>query len=536
MKKEIYNSAFDKIEMSHDCVESILDKLDTLPQPEPLRRPAKKLRFTGIMVAAAVLLTGTITVAAEAGAIDWIKGFFSDDFIISEDIMEMSGEMLDFKCESQVGIELSPVGVISTGTDLYCMLRADKLPEGITAKEMCMMSIHDEELIEEARNFDDGKSLDNYGWSSGLTNVYYGDNIFGAKVNSDIPIYTDGQKLKFAVYPLFADEDRQKEYIKEYGNEWMFYNESTVISFTLRSGRSNNLDIDYSLYECSSIPERDYKFMFNEINITPLSISTRGEGSFYANETISSPLKVIMTDGSEAKLTSFGSSSCGNADIMETGNNTTLAERAGLYEGNYYVTSYWQFDQPVNPRNISEIYLGEMKIFDKAEFSESAAAAAEKKEAEQPVRETDKLSIDYSKYTCSDTPKFDYKFLFDKIDITPLSLIAKGGSVFYGETTLADDVTIIFDDKTEIKAKFNDIGHTDPQCLEWAMEESHGLTMQGLLGIPNRDYAYKFLDNTFFNQSSTLSFPKPVDPDSISEIYLGEMKIFDKNEFYSDQN
>ena len=142
------------------------------------------------------------------------------------------------------------------------------------------------------------------------------------------------------------------------------------LSFTLETKKTKEKVIDYSTYTCSDIPERDYDFLFDKIYITPLTINSTGSRSFYADEMLScSDLIVVFEDGTELNLginDTQGVSYSGQVHAWPTDNNTTIEERAKTY-GEPNVTTSWEFDKPVDPDTITEIYLGDMRIYNAAE-------------------------------------------------------------------------------------------------------------------------------------------------------------------------
>lgn len=355
MKKEIYCSAMKKFKMSDECVGEILDAIDevTLDTKE---KKVRHIKLIPLLTAAVVLVFGSITVAAKAGGFDWIKVFTEDDdFIISEELMEMTGEMQDFKCESNCNVKLSPLGVIATEKNLYCLFNIDENPG---SDKVFYQFNNDEisdsdEIIYNCFNKVEinGSDRISYGGSSGIIKAEEAAN------DKDVMVVTinlaDGDNIfkendRISIENMFKNEDDEQ------------FKYRATAEFTLKFGDIKTLDIDYSKYMCDDIPERDYDFMIDYITIDPLSINVYANRYYYADAMLNDGFTIVLNDGTCMDLKECGFSALGS--WTEESFNTTVAER-GLPDIEYQTSS--RFPKPINPDDIDEIYLGKMKIYEK---------------------------------------------------------------------------------------------------------------------------------------------------------------------------
>ncbi|MGN0614311.1 MAG: hypothetical protein ACI4JB_10495 [Porcipelethomonas sp.] len=343
MKKEIYSSAMARITMKDECVGNILDSIDELPQEHETKH--RKIRYIQILTAAAVFIFGSVTVTAAAGGVEWIKSFFADDQEITQSIYDLAAEIENFECKSFYDIEISPVGILCDEQDFYAILHVEQLPDNLKGEFIDF--IIEPEI----------KDTSGYSWSA-ATDFDSEKNELIMKCTSPEKIFKEGQKLNILMGYHEYSEDFSKY------DELLTIPKIAEVSFTLNyvESNQNTLNIDYSEYTCESIPERDYDFLFDTIRITPISMVTEGTGTFYADEMISSDIRIIFDDGTETIAGAYGSSGTSSYDFASAGNNTTLAERAELYKDNI-VTASWLFDKPIDPDRITDIYLGSMRIY-----------------------------------------------------------------------------------------------------------------------------------------------------------------------------
>ncbi len=359
MKKEIYNQAMTKLKMSDECLGEILDNIDEIPAA-PQEKKVRHIKLVPLLTAAALFVCGGITVAAETGAFDWVKSFFNNEEIPAF-YLENSGKMNNFKCESDFGLELSPVSVLGEGKDICCVFEIEKVPEDMKFEQL-NINISSDTFN---RYWDTHKDID--GLSAGVCSVPLNDeneNLIGILARSDADMFATGTEITFDVYPSFEDSLDRVEFKEKYGFD---ENESCNIaklSFTLETKKSKEKIIDYSTYMCSDIPERNYDFMFDEISITPLAINTIGSGFFYGDEMLgSSNMTIVFDDGSKLELdrNSYGAA-YNNYGLPWESYNTTIADRALMYSDAIY-TSSWVFDKPIDPDTVTEIWFGEMRIY-----------------------------------------------------------------------------------------------------------------------------------------------------------------------------
>lgn len=356
MKKEIYCSAMKKFKMSDECVGEILDAIDEVTL-EPKEKKVRHIKLIPLITAAVVLVFGSITVAAKAGGFDWIKIFTEDDdFIISEELMEMAGEMQDFKYESNCNVKLSPIGVIATEKNLYCLFNIDENPDS----DNVFYSFNNDE------NSDPDETY-YYNWFDKFT--INGSDEISYSGNSEIIKAEEAANDKDVMAVtinladdgnIFKENDRINiEHVMKYDEDKQFkYDVST--EFTLKFGDIKTLDIDYSKYMCDDIPERDYDFMIDYITIDPLSIHVYANRYYYADAMLNDGFTIVLNDGTCMDLKECGFSASGSWSSESF--NTTVSER-GLPDIEYQTSS--RFPKPINPDDIDEIYLGKMKIYEK---------------------------------------------------------------------------------------------------------------------------------------------------------------------------
>ena len=332
MKKEIYSSAWDSITMSDECFGGILDSIEEVPVIT--KRPRRKVSYLAVLAAAAVFMTGGVGVAAQSGAFDWVKGFFAEDTsVTAENVSDIIGEMKDFRCESKVGAEFSPTGVIYDGRELYCMLKTDKLPVNMKKEHItynCDITVNGKEPQEitngavKIHGSTDNCALD------GEDNIALRTSFF---TDRDESMIKSGDRITMKLRYDTGDENIED------------HPEAADISFTLKESGYKALDIDYGSYSFDEMPVSREEFLFDSINITPLSIMTVGRYESCAGVNASDDMKIVLDDGSEvnAKWNAYG---CGASE-----NSNVTYER--------------YFEKPVDPDKIVKIYLDDMCIYKK---------------------------------------------------------------------------------------------------------------------------------------------------------------------------
>lgn len=339
MKKEMYYSAITSIKMSDECVGDILDAIDEVTVEQP-KKKVNHIKLIPLLTAAVVFIFGSVTVAAEMGGLDWIKGFFEDDFFLSEDIMEMAGDMEDFTYTSDIDIKLSPIGVFATTSEIYCMFQIDDIQEGYSSKGADFRAMWVNEEMPTSLG----------GFSFGSNNISHDYNIITIPISSDIDAFTDGDKIKLEL-SMYTDEYLEKNENRRFEDLYDPTNLLTNIEFTMRFGEIKEMHIDYSEYWCDDTPNRNYDFIFEELVVTPLSINTYGNRLFYADE--------LLTDGFTVKFKDGTSVTQERVDWTGGGVLDNGTMHGVEYKGRAH------FETPINPDNVTEIYLGEMKIYEK---------------------------------------------------------------------------------------------------------------------------------------------------------------------------
>ena len=332
MNKNLYNTAMNKVTMSDECLGEILDNLDDIPE-ESIK--PKKVRYIHVLTAAIVFIFSTLTVAAAVGGTEWIKSFFKEEEIIPS-VYDMVAEFEDFKCESNFNIKISPVGLLCGEQDFYAILHIDELPDNMKG-----------EFINYCVESEIGKNLGGFGYSYSHDFDSEKDELI-LKLTCPQRVFKDGETVTLN---LWYHEYNENSVIHE---EILTLDNIAKLSFTLRLGEFDSLNINYREYMPDFIPECDYDFLFDEINITPFSIAAQGRLAFYADALINDPFKLILIDGTEVKCEDDGFSSYSGSDTLD---------EPSLYSNVYDKTAI--FEKPIDPDCISEIYLGDMLIYRK---------------------------------------------------------------------------------------------------------------------------------------------------------------------------
>ncbi len=343
MKKELYYTMTEKITMSDECVGAILDAIDDVHEEQP-KKKVSHIKLIPLITAAVVFMFGSVTVAAEMGGFDWVKAFFGEDTILSEDIMEMSGEMKNFKCESEVGAKLSPVGIFATSQDLYCMFKVNDIDEEYSNTNFFFKGI----------TINDKQSTM---WGVSTPSSYT------REIESNViilPIMVEADTLhendKISIELQSWTTEQFENYSLENDNK-----PTTLVEFNLRLGNIKEFYIDFNEYMCDDVPKRNYDFIFENLTITPVSLSTFGHRQFYADEMLNDGFTIVFADGTKIETGKSGFST-ESSSYYNYSPNSKLADRVPAKQD---ITFNYSFEKPINPANVTEIYLGEMKIYEK---------------------------------------------------------------------------------------------------------------------------------------------------------------------------
>ncbi len=319
MNKTLYNIAMDKVTMSDECLGNILDSIEDV-QTE---KKSRKIRYIHIIAALAVFVFGSVGVAAETVGFDWIKGFFNNndsenEVVINQAVTDLITELEDFKCESDYGIKFSPVGCISDYRNLYVSLNIDELPDDIDLKNDGYF--FDLDFSDKQGRFNTGTN-----WS------VIENNAVSLCMECSEDFFKNGETVEL--------------YLKKYDAVTQLDTTYAKMNFKISNDETyHTLKVDYSNYK----PDENYDNTFDEITVTPLSISTQGKkdvwlmdinGNFYDRGLF----RFVFNDGTES-ITHL-SSGCGNIS------------------GYNYASVF--MEGPINPDNIVEIYFGDMLIYRK---------------------------------------------------------------------------------------------------------------------------------------------------------------------------
>lgn len=343
MKKELFYTMTEKITMSDECVGAILDAIDEVPHETP-KKKISHIKLIPLLTAAVIFIFGSVTVAAEMGGFDWVKAFFGEDMIFTEDIMEMSGEMENFKCESEVGAKLSPVGVFATSQDLYCMFRVDDIDKKYSNTSFFFNGMRINDTLPGM-------------WGVSTPSSYT------REIESNIvilPLIVEADTLhendKISIELQSWTEEEFENYSQENDNK-----PTTIVEFNLKLGKTKELYIDFNEYMYDGVPKRNYDFLFENLTITPVSLSTFGHSQFYADEMLIDGFTIVCADGTKIETGRNGFSTSSSAYFNDSP-NSKLADRVPAKQD---ITFNHSFEKPINPENVTEIYLGEMKIYEK---------------------------------------------------------------------------------------------------------------------------------------------------------------------------
>ncbi len=343
MNKTLYNTAMEKITMSDECEERILNAINT-PQKETIKKH-KKIRFAPAFAAAAIIATGTIGVAAENGGFEWVKELFAkDSFTISNEVIDIIADFSNFSCESTHGLKISPVGMIADETTLYCIMHIDENPENIDPDTIFIADFFTESIPSPNRLSNEELSALNeeYGMLSYGSGMDYDEenNTIIYKASTSYKAFNDGDNVTIEIAEVPKDGDYCYDACKD--------DICATLNFDIKFGDMNNLTINYNEY--NAVELKSTKFFIENMTITPLRVTTKGTKIYHNGSVLNDSLTFIMKDRSIVTATSDGYSiSCDYVNSVST--QTVYAE--------------WSFDSPINPDNIQAIYLEENCLYSK---------------------------------------------------------------------------------------------------------------------------------------------------------------------------
>lgn len=340
MNKNLYSTAMDKVTMSDECLGEILDNIDEVP--EETAKP-KKIRYIQILTAAVVFIFGSVTVAAEVGGFEWIKSFFNDEEVI-QSVYDLVTEIDDFQCESNYNVKISPIGMLGDETDLYAVFHIDNMPNNLKGEflDFYVTSDHQNRLRDSEKG---------YGSSFGTKFDSEKNNLI-IQTSSSQKVFEDGDNIKMVLnYYEYYDKNNIH-------TEKLSLSNLAEINFTAKLGNYNSLNINYKEYMPDFIPKRDYDFIFDELTVTPLSLTTIGRSSMYATALISDGFTVVLSDGTELLLRS-GFSCASYRDKVNAASSMEEIMNVSSY------STVVNFEEPIDPNSVTEIYLGNMLIYRK---------------------------------------------------------------------------------------------------------------------------------------------------------------------------
>lgn len=341
MNKALYDTAMNKVTMSHECEERILEMTENIT-PDTSVKTKRHFRFIPILAAAAVLVTGTITAAAEGGAFDWIKGIFTEkEFEITNDVTELIADMNNFTCTSNCGIEISPVGMIADESSLYCMFNVDSTPEEIDWRCLDINEFYTDKLPNNGfgspNHIEIGTKKDEYGYAEGFDDRQTIILTFSASEKK----FSEGDKVNIRL----GEARKYSEHDYGWSNNILGQDIENYadLSFNIDFGNVKSIEKDYEGNHMVHIWNE--KLFIRKLLVTPLNISLSGQNIICYSINKDSDIKIIMKD--DSVITSGWSSLEGN------------------YAGsNRSTTIKWKLDSPINMENIKAVYVGDTCLYD----------------------------------------------------------------------------------------------------------------------------------------------------------------------------
>lgn len=337
MNKTLYDTAMNKVTMSHECEERILEMTENIT-PDTSVKTKRHFRFIPVLAASAVLVTGTITAAAEGGAFDWIKGIFTEkEFEITNDVTELIADMDNFTCTSNCGIEISPVGMIADESALYCMFNVESTPEEIDWRCLDINEFYTDKLPDNGFGLPNhiavGTKKDEYGYAES----FEGGKTIILTFSASEKKFSEGDKVnirlgearKYSEHDYGWSDNILGQDIENYAD----------LSFDINFGNVNSIEKEYEGYQMVHIWNN--KLFIKKLLITPLNISLTGQNIYCDSINKDSDIKIIMKDDS----------------VIENG-------WSGMNSSDRDTVCQWTLDSPINVENISAVYAGGYCLYD----------------------------------------------------------------------------------------------------------------------------------------------------------------------------
>lgn len=342
MNKNLYMETMNKISMNENCTERIIKEAESSVNTSQYK-PKRKIRFIPVMAAAAAALTCGTWAAAESGGFEWIRTFFSEtstDMEITDVETSLIGEMENFSYESSSSdISFTPVGMIADKLNIYCIVK----PEGIDAEQIQFIALNSDGIDYESGysgNLDayEDENTGNLIIKYNLCEQYFSENnnvdIYLSNYNSNN--ISEDEKAR----QTFIDINSGKKYIDLQSHEWENDFDIFRISFTLNFGNINTLHVGYNNYP------KEVNYQITDLIITPLSAIIESSGETVIND---NELKLIMTDESIIYV-----------NPLFNGGYFTYEDGKSPYHH-----AQWIFDEPIDPDNISQVYINDNLIYEK---------------------------------------------------------------------------------------------------------------------------------------------------------------------------
>ncbi len=349
MKMNDYKNVLNRMHPNENLENEIIEKCMNTET-----KKLKKRRFAPVIAVALSLCIGTVGVSA-AMNFDWIKSFFKDDFVISEDIESLVAQTSNYECWSNCGIKMSLDGVVADEQSIYCQFNIDEMPEGYDIENLYLWDLASE-------------SYDVFGENTGRSATFYGsvndEGKYIVSYSADTLIYSGNDKIAVHLYNNdeffeFANGKDEVHTLYDQGCENYPYDLMTAENLEIY-----NHDMDYVLikfdieFDNEKIPSVKisedkiqhnglYSTLFKNIEITPFKMLCGVSATDY----IDVKGKIILDNGDEITLESDLHSGYGGID--ENGINR-----------NEYL-QIWTFSKPVNPEDVVEIYIRNECIYTK---------------------------------------------------------------------------------------------------------------------------------------------------------------------------
>lgn len=375
MKMNYYKNVFNRIKPNENLENEIISKAACLNESKQVYKPKRK--FATVIAVAAAICIGTVGVSAAVNY-EWIKSFFGDDFVISEDIQSLVAQTSNYECYSNCGIKMSLDGVVADEQAIYCQFNIDEMPEGYNLEELQMSNIASKSF-----RFNDeiqgiGATGTNYLNEDGKYIVIQSWDKAYIKENDSIAIhiynceqlknYSDGREI-LSMYDaadiseeelesLYYEQELLKAQAEAQVAEGMHVYDAMTPESIENSNYDNILihfDIEFSDNKIPSVKISEdkvqhnglYSNLINNIEITPFKIICDVSATDY----IDVKGKIILETGEEIDL--------------ETGSFSF--EAPADENGNIHIQSNqdWTFSKPINPEDVAEIYIRNECIYTK---------------------------------------------------------------------------------------------------------------------------------------------------------------------------